>query len=222
MLKELLIGVTSFFRDSEAFEQLRKVALPELFAAKGKNDTVRVWVPGCSTGEEAYSLAIILRDFMEKHDKRLKTQIFATDIDERAVSRARSGTYPAGAVADVPDEYVQRWFRSQNGHYVISTLIREMMVFAPHDLIASPPFFRLDMVSCRNPSHLSDPGSPEEDHSPVLLFPQPERIPSARSVRNAWTPRRHVQSPGRKMEDIPAQRRCGVNGQISFEHPGRR
>lgn len=150
LLKELLIGVTSFFRDEEVFRIIEDKLLPPLFEKKKRDEAIRVWVPGCATGEEAYSIAMVISAYMQDRKERRKVQIFATDLDETAIDIARSGSFPAASVADVPDKYRDRFFRQQNGHSYVSSQIREMVVFAPHDLITNPPFFKLDIISCRN------------------------------------------------------------------------
>jgi len=151
LFKELLIGVTNFFRDSEVFDKLRDVYLKELFKNKSDGDTIRVWVAGCSTGEEGYSLAIILQECMEQLHYHFNVQIFCTDIDEHAISIARAGLYPETIEADVSPERLKRNFiREENGHYRIKKSIREMLVFAPQNLIKDPPFTKLDILSCRN------------------------------------------------------------------------
>ncbi len=150
LFKELLIGVTSFFRDPEAFETLRKKIVPQLFSKKPLGENVRVWVPGCSTGEEAYSLAIILKEHMEKVKKGFNVQIFATDIDASAIEKARLGVYPDSIGSDVSPDRLRRFFAKGDNTYQIKKEIREMVVFAVQDLIKDPPFTRLDMISCRN------------------------------------------------------------------------
>ncbi len=151
LVKELLIGVTNFFRDPEAFDVLRNGVLPGLLADKPDDYTVRVWVPGCSSGEEAYSLAIVLHECMEKLGRRLNVQIFGTDIDEDAIAAARAGLYPQSIMADVSPDRLERYFsREPDGQYRIGKMIRELLVFAPQNLIKDPPFTKLDLLSCRN------------------------------------------------------------------------
>jgi two-component system CheB/CheR fusion protein len=149
LFQDLLIGVTGFFRDADAFETLAEPLL-ELLAAKPDRATVRVWVPGCSTGEEAYSFAILLRECIERLDKPLGVQIFASDIDPQAIETARQGRYPVGISADVSNERLARFFAKENGDYQIKKEIRSMLVFAAQDVLADPPFTRIDLVSCRN------------------------------------------------------------------------
>ena len=150
LLKEMLISVTGFFRDEEFFSLVRDKVLPQLFENKAKDDPVRIWIPGCATGEEAYSLAMTVASYMTDRKVRRKIQIFATDLDEDAIAKARSGKFPHHALRDVPEPHRTRYFHQQNGFSVVSGSIREMVVFARHDLITTPPFFRLDIISCRN------------------------------------------------------------------------
>ena len=148
LFKELLIGVTNFFRDPESFEKLKKVLL-ELIKSKPDNGQIRIWVPGCSTGEEAYSVAIMLRECMDETKKYINVQIFATDIDNNAIEKARIGLF-AGIEADVGKERLNRFFTSDGNLFHIRKEIREMLVFAPQSVIKDPPFTKLDLISCRN------------------------------------------------------------------------
>ncbi|HEX6532609.1 MAG TPA: CheR family methyltransferase [Nitrospira sp.] len=152
LFKELLIGVTNFFRDPEAFKKLQEEALPAILKGKGKNSSFRIWIPGCSTGEEAYSVAIAIAECIDKFKLTglLKTQIFATDIDKDAVDRARQGLYLPTIAADVSPERLQRYFVKDDHGYRVSKHIREMIVFAPQNLIMDPPFTKLDLLCCRN------------------------------------------------------------------------
>ena len=149
LFRDLLIGVTSFFRDKEAFEALKQHLAPVL-AAKAADSPLRVWTTGCSTGEEAYSLAILLREQMDALKKSFKVQVFATDIDARAIDTARAGMYPASIATDVSPERLARFFSAEDGGYRIHKNIRDLLVFSEHDVIKDPPFSRLDLVSCRN------------------------------------------------------------------------
>jgi two-component system CheB/CheR fusion protein len=152
LFKELLIGVTSFFRDPAAWEELRKKILPALLARRPAGPVVRAWVPGCSTGEEAYSLAMVVKEAMDKikPGKRMTLQIFATDLDKDAIDKARQGIYPENISADVAPERMSRFFTKEEHGFRVSTEIREMVVFAPQSLIMDPPFTKLDILSCRN------------------------------------------------------------------------
>ncbi len=151
LAKGLLIGVTSFFRDPRAWEHLRRVVLPELLAARSRAGVLRAWVPGCSTGEEAYSLAMVLTEAMEKaKSPRLALQIFGTDLDRDAIEKARLGVYPANIAADVSRERLRRFFFHEDSGYRVRKEIREAVVFAPQNIIKDPPFTKLDVLSCRN------------------------------------------------------------------------
>ena len=150
VFRELLIGVTHFFRDAEAFETLAKAILPELLHARPDNATIRVWVPGCATGEEAYSLAILLREAQDRAKKRLNIQIFGTDLDSYAIDTARSGFYPESIARDLPPHRLARYFNRESTGYRIKKEIRETVIFATQNVLKDPPFTRLDMVACRN------------------------------------------------------------------------
>jgi two-component system CheB/CheR fusion protein len=152
LFKEMLIGVTNFFRDPEAWEELRSVVLPELLASAGPERRFRAWVAGCSTGEEAFSLAMVFAEAQERllRPGQYALQIFATDLSADAIALARRGRYPASIAADVSAERLARFFRTQGDGYIIDSRIREMVLFAQHDLIMDPPFTRLDMLLCRN------------------------------------------------------------------------
>jgi len=149
LFRDLLIGVTSFFRDKEVFEALQ-LQLSLVLAAKAADSPLRVWTTGCSTGEEAYSLAILLREQMDALKKTFKVQVFATDIDARAIDTARAGVYPASIATDVSPERLARFFSAEDGGYRIHKNIRDLLVFSEHDVIKDPPFSKLDLVSCRN------------------------------------------------------------------------
>jgi two-component system, chemotaxis family, CheB/CheR fusion protein len=150
LFQDLLIGVTSFFRDPEAFQSLEKQVLPNLIADKGGSDTIRVWSVGCATGEEAYSLAMLLLEQTGSQEDSPAIQIFATDLDEQALEMARQGTYPETIAADLTEERLNRFFIKQEGHYRIRAEVREQVLFAPHNLLSDPPFSRLDLICCRN------------------------------------------------------------------------
>jgi two-component system CheB/CheR fusion protein len=150
LFKELLIGVTGFFRDADAFDTLKKKALSPLLDSKPYSYTLRAWVPGCATGEEAYSLAIAIQECMEVLKKELSVQIFATDIDEGAIERARAGVFPGDIAGDVGPERLEKFFHSTDDSYRVNRKIREMIVFASQSLIKDPPFTRLDIICCRN------------------------------------------------------------------------
>jgi len=153
LFKELLIGVTNFFRDPEVWEQLKKKILPEFLKSRPRGGLLRAWTPGCSTGEEAYSLAIVFKEVLEKLNpvKGFSLQIFATDLDKDAIDKARAGAYPANIAADVSEERLRRFFaKREQGGYSVKKEIRELVIFAPQNLVMHPPFTRLDFVTCRN------------------------------------------------------------------------
>ena len=150
LFKEMLIGVTSFFRDSEPFELLRTKHLPELLKEKPDGYPVRIWVPACSTGEEAYSIAMVLAECMADTGRSLPVQIFGTDLDEEAIAKARGGTYPTSIAADVSLERLRKFFTREDHHYKIKKKVREMVIFAPQNIIKDAPFTKLDMLCCRN------------------------------------------------------------------------
>ncbi|WP_162303575.1 CheR family methyltransferase [Hymenobacter sediminis] len=151
LFKELLIGVTKFFRDPEAYENLKNHLRP-IIKAKPTDSTIRVWAPGCSTGEEAYSLGIILLELLDEIDvaRYLKLQIFATDISAESVDFARTGTYTDNISGDVSPERLQRFFHKLDGHYQIRKEVRDVVVFALHNINKDAPFTRLDLLCCRN------------------------------------------------------------------------
>ena len=148
LFRELLIGVTNFFRDPESFEKL-KLILSDIVRSKPENSKIRIWVPGCSSGEEAYSIAILLRECMNAAKKNFNVQIFATDIDSNAIDVARFGSY-SGIESDVSIDRLKHFFTSSGNTYQIRKEIREMIVFAPQSLVKDPPFTKLDLISCRN------------------------------------------------------------------------
>jgi len=150
LFKELLIGVTNFFRDPAAFETLREKVIPAIFDGRPRDRAVRIWVPGCSTGEEAYTIAMLVKDYMETHKLVHEVHIFATDIDGEAIEAARQGIYPDSIAVDVPADYLKRYFVHKDSTLQVEQTLREIMVFATQSIIKDPPFSRLDLVSCRN------------------------------------------------------------------------
>lgn len=150
LFKELLINVTRFFRDADAFQALADAGLPALLDSRPEHYTFRAWIPGCCSGEEAYTLAILLREAVRRSGRAIEFQMFATDLDAEAVEQARAGVYPAGIVADVPAELLKRYFIRRDDTFRVRKEIREMVVFAEQNVIKDPPFTRLDLLSCRN------------------------------------------------------------------------
>lgn len=152
LFRDLLIGVTNFFRDPEAFQELGSRIIPTIFANKPAGGTIRVWSVACSTGEEAYSLAILFTEYMDTLKQRYELKIFATDMDSRAIATARTGRYPASIAAEVSPERLARFFTAEHhgGAYRVHKSIRDTLVFSEHDVIRDPPFSKLDLISCRN------------------------------------------------------------------------
>src|ERR1700733_3023625 len=152
LFRDLLIGVTSFFRDPEAFEAVRQQALPRLLEGRPAESPVRVWVPACSTGEEAYSIAMLLQEETEELKESFKLQVFATDIDHRAIEWGRAGVYPASIAVDLSPERLGRFLiREPDGSaFRIAKSIRDCVIFSEQDIIRDPPFSKLDLISCRN------------------------------------------------------------------------
>ena len=150
LLKELLISVTNFFRDPEVYVALERKIVPELFQSKRPLDQVRVWVAGCATGEEAYSIGMLLAEFAAALPEPPRIQIFASDLDDRAVAVAREGVYTDAEVADVSHERLQRFFLREAGGYRIRRELRELVLFAVHNVVKDPPFSHLDLLACRN------------------------------------------------------------------------
>ncbi|AKQ47477.1 hypothetical protein TH63_04000 [Rufibacter radiotolerans] len=152
LFKELLIGVTKFFRDPEAFQVLKERYLPALLKEKKDGETVRVWVAGCSTGEEAYSIAILIQECLAQMENapQVKVQVFASDIDQAAVDFARAACYQENITADVSPDRLSRYFTRVEGHYCVKKELREMIVFAVHNLNRDAPFTKLDLLTCRN------------------------------------------------------------------------
>lgn len=149
LLQDLLISVTNYFRDSKSFDALKEI-IPSLFKDKTGSGQIRIWVPGCATGEEAYSIAILLCEYTKNLTHSPSIQIFATDLDQNAISFARDGKYPQTIAADLSEERLKRFFIKKNEGYQVKRVIREMILFATHDLLRDPPFSHLDLISCRN------------------------------------------------------------------------
>ena len=153
LFKELLIGVTRFFRDPDVWEQLKDKVIPDVFAARPQGGALRAWIAGCSTGEEAYSLAMVFKEALErvKPAKNFSLKIFATDLDKDAIDKARAAVYPANISLDVSEKRLRRFFlKNEQGGYAMKKEIREMIIFAPQNLVMHAPFTKLDFVTCRN------------------------------------------------------------------------
>ena len=150
LYRDLLIGVTQFFRDREAFAVLETLVMPELLQRLQPSDEVRVWVAGCATGEEAYSMAILLHEQLVQMDRPINVKIFATDVHQSSLDFASAGLYPKESLSDVSTERLARYFTPKGDAFQVTSEIRQMIVFAPHNIIKDAPFTKLDLVSCRN------------------------------------------------------------------------
>ncbi len=150
LLKEFLIGLTGFFRNIEAFEFIRKNVIPVLFKKLAANEPLRLWVAGCSTGEEAYSTAILIHAFLTKNKLSVPIKIFATDVDDGAIQTASKGKYPISVKKDVPSEYFNNYFTTKGNYCYVKDELRAMIIFAKHNIISDPPFRNVDFVACRN------------------------------------------------------------------------
>ena len=150
LFNDLLINVTAFFRDADAFEALQGEVLTKLLHDRHENDTLRIWVPGCASGEEAYTIAMLVRENLNPSEPNCDVQIFATDIDEDALAVARAGKYPIGIADHISPERLERFFIKKGQHYHVAKEIRELCLFSIHNLINDPPFSKLDLISCRN------------------------------------------------------------------------
>ncbi len=221
LFRDLLIGVTQFFRDPDSFAALSEHALDTILADKTADDEVRVWVPGCATGEEAYSLAMILLERREQMESPPEVKIFGSDIDESALHVARLGRYPQGIASDVSAERLARFFRIEGGSYVVKPQLREMCLFVQHNLLSDPPFSRIDMISCRNLLIYMTPDL-QKRVMPVfhyalrpggLLFLGPAENPGSRDKLFAEIDRTHrIFRRGSESARMPAFPIAGGNG----------
>ena len=185
LFRDLLIGVTSFFRNPTAFEALQQKVIPSIFTGKHPDSVIRIWVPGCSTGEEAYSIGILLQEQMEMLKQIFNIQFFATDIDSRAIEQARRGIFPPIISIDVSPERLKRFFtQDSDGNYRIQKSICDMIIFSEHDIIKDPPFSKLDLLSCRNLLIYMDRELQNKLHPPFPLCVESGRVSLPRSFRN--------------------------------------
>ena len=151
LFHDLLISVTHFFRDPEAFRKLAIEVIPGLVKMQANDtDEIRIWVPGCATGEEAYTIAMLFLDYVERHSIERTIRVFATDIDINALDFARRGSYPEGIAEQIPENFLKRFFIHEGHHYRVSKQLRDLLVFSPHNLLKDPPFSRISLISCRN------------------------------------------------------------------------
>ena len=150
LFADLLISVTTFFRDSHAFEKLATLVIPRLFDDKGAGDPIRVWVPGCATGEEAYSIAILLLEEASRHEIRPNSRSSPPTSTKPRWPSAREGRYPLAIEADMTEDRLRRFFTREGDHYRVTRELRDIVLFARHSLLKDPPFSRADLISCRN------------------------------------------------------------------------
>jgi len=150
LAKDFMIGVTQFFRDRDAFKKLEKDIIPELVQNYNPEYGLKIWVAGCATGEEAYSLAILIREYLQRKDQQIDVKIFATDIDKEALKHASRGVYPENIAKEISDERLQKYFVRENEGYKVKQEIRRMLIFSQHDVTKNPPYCRIDLISCRN------------------------------------------------------------------------
>ncbi len=150
LMHDFLIGVTSFFRDIEAFTVLNEKVIPEICQSKGENELIRIWIPGCSTGEEVFSIAILFAEYITRNNLNLDFKIFATDVDSNAISRASTGTFHLNIINEIEKEYLDKYFINTGNQMVVCKQIREKIVFSAHNILKDPPFIRMDFISCRN------------------------------------------------------------------------
>ena len=150
LYQDFLINVTGFFREPETFETLKKKVFPEILSDYRIEFPVRIWVPGCSTGEEAYSIAIYMLEYLQEINSSVSVSIFATDINETAIEKARTGWYPESISSDIPADKLRNFFMKVENGYQVNKTVRNSCIFARHDLIKDPPFSNIDIISCRN------------------------------------------------------------------------
>jgi two-component system CheB/CheR fusion protein len=148
LYQDLLINVTSFFRDTETHKYLEENLFPKLLKRKNARESLRIWVPACATGEEAYSIAMMLLEINESQTTNIPVQIFATDLSEQAIGKARIGIYTKQELETVPPKRIRRFFTKSNGGFRVNKALRDMCVFAPHNILRDAPFSRLDFISC--------------------------------------------------------------------------
>src|SRR5205085_9627036 len=150
LFRDLLIGVTRFFRDEQPFELLERTVLPELLDRSPASEEFRVWVAGCATGEEAYSIAILLQELLARRDDHRRVKILATDVHRGSLELASRGLYDEDRVAHIEPRYLERWFDRRGPSWQVSPELRQLVVFAPHNVVRDAPFTRMDLVSCHN------------------------------------------------------------------------
>ena len=208
LFKELLIGVTRFFRDAPAWNHLREHALPDLLKRNPASRQLRAWTPGCSTGEEAYSLAMAFREAQDSLDppRHCQLQIFATDLDPEAVDKARQAFYPANIAADVSDERLARFFVKEDDGYRVTTEIRERVVFAPQDVVTDPPLYQDRYPGLPKPADLHGGGTSEDAFAFVSLQPQARGYSFSGECGNHRRLHEPFRERGEEVQDLSSSR----------------
>ena len=205
LFQDLLIRVTTFFRDQGTFDLLEERVIPQLFEGKMADGTVRVWVPGCATGEEAYSLSMLLREHMDTLPAPPRVQVFATDIDDVAIGIARLGRYPQSLLEGMSTKRLDRFFSFSQGSYCVTKEIRDMCTFSVHNVVRDPPFSVMSLVSCRN---LLIYMNPELQARVIPLFHyslRPGGVLLLGGSESARSARESFRCPGQGRADLPAQ-----------------
>jgi two-component system CheB/CheR fusion protein len=209
--RDLLISVTSFFRDPGSFESLKTLVFPRMLLGRPPQAPIRIWVPGCATGEEAFSIAISLSEFLNETGVSFPVQIFASDISEPAIEKARAGRYLENIAADMSTERLNRYFTKVDTSYQINKNLREMCVFTRHNLLTDPPFSKLDLVSCRNV--LIYLASVQKNIIPLFHYAlRPNgfgnsRVPGAIFFSGPRTP--DLRQAGKRAQALPVSHRIG-------------
>ena len=210
--------MTNFFRDADAFDNLATPGHSPPVRGRGADETVRVWVPGCATGEEVYSIAILMREHMATLTAIPRVQIFATDIDEHALAVARSGDYPAALLDSVTAQRQERFFVADGGTYVLAKEVRDLCIFSPHSVIRDPPFSRMDLVSCRNLLIYFGTDMQSQVIPDLPLCAADRRLPVPRHVGEHQPFPRVVRPAGQEVPDFPQPGRHGAG--VSPAHGG--
>ena len=206
--KDLLIGVTSFFRDPEAFGVLSREIIAPMIQRASDSDSIRIWAAACATGEEVYSIAMLVREQLALHDKRPEVQIFATDVDKESIEYAATGVYPESIAADVSAERLQRFFTHIDNRYRVARELREMVIFAPHNLVKDPPFTKIDLITCRNFLIYLDAPMQKRGAVAAALRPTTPGASVPGGERRARGTRRRVRNCARQVEMLPQTPRC--------------
>ena len=217
LYSDLLISVTAFFRDTKSFETLCADLLPAIADRKRSHDTIRIWVAGCATGQEAYSIAICLYEYLSQKSLVLKIQIFATDISEVAIAKARTGIYEKPEMEGLSDARIEEYFTKRDGAYQVKKTIREFCVFAHHNLLKDPPFARMDAVSCRNVLIYMEPVLQKKGDADVPLFA--ECSTASLMLGKSETPgsssaELYYSSYKGQRKDLPEKRRVGQDDNL--------